>query len=225
MTFTARRTDGRADASSLGRLRRPRDQQQGDGGETQGAAHAASLAGTSPSRNRCYSAAMRLAAAVLVTAACARPAPIAPLPADRAAPLPPLAFPRQDGTPWSSAELAGRPAVIDVWATYCKPCRRSFPQLDRLAADPAISVVGISVDEDDAAVAAFLAEVPASFTIVRDRALAIGEPPLGITRLPTVLVVDAAGRVRWRKDEPTEADYAALPGVIAALDDRTPRDR
>ena len=50
-----------------------------------------------------------------------------------------------------------------------------------------------------------------------DRTLTVQEPPLAITKLPTVLVVDAAGRVRLRLEEPAESDYAALPAVIATL--------
>ena len=157
-------------------------------------------------------------ATIVAAGACARPAPApTPVPASAAALLPALSYPLVDGTPWTSADVAGRVAVIDVWASYCKPCKKSFPYLNQLAADPTVAVVGVSVDEDDAAVAAFLAEIPARFPIARDRTQSVEAAPLAITKLPTVLVVDAAGRVRLRLEEPRADDYASLPGVIAAI--------
>jgi thiol-disulfide isomerase/thioredoxin len=98
-----------------------------------------------------------------------------------------------------------------VWASYCKPCAKAFPHLTAIDARADVAVVGISVDEDDAAVAAFLAAVPAGFAIARDRDLTVQDPPLAVTSLPTVLVVDRAGRIRWRKAETTEADYPPCP--------------
>ena len=154
----------------------------------------------------------------LLAAACASaPPPPTAVPAEQAAPLPALSYPLRGGGTWSSAELAGKVVVIDVWASYCLPCKHSFPHLNDLAADPTVAVLGLSVDEDDAAVDAFLAEVPARFPIGRDRAQTVEGPPLGVHQLPTVLIVDAAGRVRLRLDEPRASDYAALPAVIAAI--------
>ena len=158
-----------------------------------------------------------LLAGACASACAGAPPPPTAVPAEQAAPLPALSYPLRDGGTWTSAALAGKVAVIDVWATYCAPCKHAFPHLNDLAADPTVAVLGLSVDEDDAAVAAFLAEIPARFPIARDRTLAVQDPPLAITKLPTVLVVDAAGRLRLRLEEPAESDYAALPGVIAPL--------
>ena len=156
--------------------------------------------------------------AVACTSACAgAPPPPTAVPAEQAAPLPALSYPLRDGGTWDSAAQAGKVVVIDVWASYCLPCKHSFPHLNDLAADPTVAVLGLSVDEDDAAVDAFLAEVPARFPIGRDRTQTVEAAPLGIHKLPTVLVVDAAGRVRLRLDEPRTSDYAALPAVIAAI--------
>jgi len=133
-------------------------------------------------------------------------------------PLPPLELRVRSGEAWTPAASAGRVLVIDVWATYCKPCRASFPKLSRLAAaHPGVDVVGISVDEDDAVVERFLAEVPAAFTIVRDPEMTVSLPPLDIQKLPTVLVVDRAGRVRFRGDELPEERYDDLPALVDAL--------
>lgn len=159
-----------------------------------------------------------VAAAAVVLAACGAPAQVGPalIPAAEAPALPPLAYPLLSGEPW--APPADRVLVLDVWATYCVPCRKAFPKLDRLAADhPEIAVVGLSVDEDDAVVRRFLDEVPARFPIARDREQTVQSGPLQITRLPTVLVVDRRGRIRVRAAELAEAGYDALPAIVAAL--------
>ena len=140
------------------------------------------------------------------------------IPAAGAAPLPPLAYRLLTGEPWSSSAAAGRVLVIDVWATYCKPCREAFPKLNRLAAAyPDAAVIGLSLDEDDAVVRAFLAEVPAAYPIARDPKLSVQTGPLRLTKLPTLLVVDRRGRLRLRAELLHEADYDALPGLVAAL--------
>jgi len=108
--------------------------------------------------------------------------------------------------------------VLDVWATYCKPCKEAFPRLGRLAAaHPEVQVIGLSVDEEDEVVRRYLRDVPATFPIARDRDLSIARSPMEIAALPTLLVVDRAGRVRLRRAEATTADYDALPALLAQL--------
>ena len=163
---------------------------------------------------------MRAAAIVLAIAACGAPPRRAPEPiaAAAAAPLPPLEYRLRSGEPWTSSAALGRVIVLDVWATYCKPCRKAFPKLGRLAAaHPEAVVIGVSVDEDDAVVEAFLRAVPAGFAIARDPAQTVQSGPLAISKLPTLLVVDRRGRVRFRGEEMAESDYDVLPGLVAAL--------
>ncbi len=168
---------------------------------------------------------MRAAAATatalaLALAACGGPAGRAPEPTPAAAapPLPPLEYRLLSGEPWTSRAALGRVIVLDVWATYCKPCRKAFPKLGRLAAaHPDAVVIGVSVDEEDAAVEAFLREVPAAFTIARDPKWTVQSGPLAIHKLPTLLVIDRRGRIRLRRDEVVEADYDVLPGLVASL--------
>jgi thiol-disulfide isomerase/thioredoxin len=162
-------------------------------------------------------------AAVLVVmlGACGAATPATPtlVPPERAAPLAPIDLPLLDGGRWRSGDALGQVLVIDVWATYCQPCRASFPKLDRLAAEHAadVRVVGISVDEQDDVVRAFLAEVPATFAIARDATLTVQAAPLRIEHLPTVLLVDRKGRVRFRGDELPESGYDALPAMVDAV--------
>ena len=164
--------------------------------------------------------ALALAVVLAAAAACGAPSSRAPepLPAASAAPLPALEYPLRSGEPWRSRAALGRVLVIDVWATYCPPCRKALPKLGRLAAaHPELVVIGISVDEEDAAVEAFLREVPVAFPIARDPEVSLQAGPLAIDRLPTLLVVDRRGRIRFRGEEMAEADYDVLPGLVAAL--------
>ena len=132
--------------------------------------------------------------------------------------LPALSYPLQAGGTWSSIEARGKIVVLDVWATYCKPCKDAFPRLGRLAAThPEVSVIGLSVDEEDETVRRYLQEVPATFPIARDRDLSISRPPMKITALPTLIVIDHAGRVRLRRADAAIADYDALPALLDQL--------
>jgi len=132
--------------------------------------------------------------------------------------LPDLRYPLLDGGTWASAEARGKIVVLDVWATYCKPCKDAFPRLGRLAqAHPEVVVIGLSVDEADDVVRKYLSEVPAAFPIARDRDLSISRPPMKVAELPTLLVIDRAGVVRLRRADATIADYDALPALLDKL--------
>jgi thiol-disulfide isomerase/thioredoxin len=163
---------------------------------------------------------MRLACLVIAVAACAGPVRPRPVlaPATDSARLAPLEYPLLDGGTFASADAAGRVLVLDVWASYCAPCAKAFPVLARLgAARPDVVVVGLSIDEEDAPVRRFLAATPAAFPIARDRTEGSTAPPLAIRKVPTLFLIDRAGRVRLRIEEPADADYAALPAFVDAL--------
>jgi thiol-disulfide isomerase/thioredoxin len=156
----------------------------------------------------------------LAPSACtsSHPRALSPIPAASAAPLPPLEYQLRSGASWTSHAAEGRVVVLDVWATYCKPCRKAFPKLDRLAAaHPEVVVIGLSVDDNDAAVEAFLREVPAAFSIARDPKQTIQSGPLAVQRLPTLFVIDRRGRIRFRGDPMREPDYDSLPALVATL--------
>jgi thiol-disulfide isomerase/thioredoxin len=94
---------------------------------------------------------------------------------------------------------AGPVRVVDLFASWCEPCRAQLPALGRLAeahAAAGLTVVAVSFDEDRAALDRFLAEVPSAVPVLWDPGGARVGPPLQIQRLPTTLVVDRAGVIR-----------------------------
>lgn len=146
----------------------------------------------------------------LVLSACAG---AAPAPAT-AMSLPLLTFPRIAGGTWSSASARGSVLVIDVWASWCKPCSKGFPKLDALAKDSSVAVVAISIDEDPAAMRDFIGRFPLAVPVAHDVERLLVRPPLTIAELPTLLVVDRNGVIRHRIEKPTDDDYDQLGELV-----------
>ena len=78
--------------------------------------------------------------------------------------------------PLDLARYRGKVVLVDFWASWCEPCRHSFPWLNALQAshaDRGLVVIGVNVDRDRAEAERFLHEVPARFQIVYDPAGAL----------------------------------------------------
>ncbi len=98
------------------------------------------------------------------------------------------------------AAEAGTVRVVDFWATWCEPCRQQFPALERLRRElgpRGLSVYAVSFDEDPAQIPRFLEATPVGFRILWDRGGARWAAHYDLQRLPTTLVVDRAGVIRF----------------------------
>ena len=74
------------------------------------------------------------------------------------------------------ARHRGKVVLVDFWASWCEPCRRSFPWLNAMQAryaDRGLVVIGVNVDRDRTDADRFLQDVPAKFQIVYDPAGAL----------------------------------------------------
>ena len=93
--------------------------------------------------------------------------------------------------------LRGKPLVINVWASWCGPCREEMASLERLSRrfwGTELNVIGISTDDYQDRAEAFLHKSGVTFGNYIDRRLEL-EHMLGADRLPLTLLVDAQGRV------------------------------
>jgi thiol-disulfide isomerase/thioredoxin len=91
----------------------------------------------------------------------------------------------------------GKPLIINVWASWCGPCRAESASLERLAWSDSprqVPIIGISTDDDPRAAQAWLKASNATLSHFIDRNLEL-ENMLGADRLPLTVFVDADGRV------------------------------
>jgi thiol-disulfide isomerase/thioredoxin len=149
------------------------------------------------------------------------------LPADPPQSLKFLAFNGPDGKPMSLADRSGKTLLVNLWATWCAPCRAEMPALDSLQAQKGgagFEVIAINVDTgDDTKPKKFLAETGVKnlayyrdatmgvFNALKERALALG--------LPVTMLVDQEGCLVAAMNGPADwsgADAAKL--IDAALD-------
>jgi thiol-disulfide isomerase/thioredoxin len=95
--------------------------------------------------------------------------------------------------------VAGRVVVVDFWASWCAPCKASFPDYARLHADYAprgLVIVGVSVDEDAGAFAAFVKKFAPPFAMRRDADHQL-VAQVKVPAMPTCYVLGRDGRVRF----------------------------
>lgn len=122
-----------------------------------------------------------------------------------------------DGGRVGSAQLRGRIAVINFWASWCGPCRKELPALADLARrDPELAVLAINVDRDAAAARRFLGGQAPPFPVLLDPESGLAGR-FDVLSMPTTLLVDASGTVVSRHEGWSEQAFADLQARIAAL--------
>ena len=113
-------------------------------------------------------------------------------------------FARPDGGELQMASLRGKPLVLNFWATWCAPCLKELPQIDRFHREyhpKGWQVLGLAMDKPEP-VREFLAKLPVSFTVAlggldgTDVAMALGNVQ---GALPFTVMFDAQGNARWHK--------------------------
>lgn len=87
------------------------------------------------------------------------------------------------------------PAVINLWATWCAPCRRELPAFQEVSAErPDVEFIGVDIGEDPQASREFLARLGVTFPQYRDPNAELTDA-LGVASLPVTVFVDATGAV------------------------------
>jgi thiol-disulfide isomerase/thioredoxin len=115
--------------------------------------------------------------------------------------------------------LKGKVVYLDFWASWCAPCKASFPVLNAWQQEFAakgFTVLAVSVDDDAKAMADFLSKNKVAFPTVRDAAhklVAFAD----VTTMPTSLLIDRVGNIRLIHNGFRGKDAAKLHTEIATL--------
>jgi thiol-disulfide isomerase/thioredoxin len=151
--------------------------------------------------------------------------------ASQARRLPILTFQDASGAPRSLADWHGRTVLLNLWATWCVPCRKEMPALDALEAKlggPRFEVVAINIDtRDPEKPAAWLKDVGVrNLTYYADPNAKVFQDLKAIGKafgMPTTLLIDPAGCEIASLAGPAEwASRDALDLVKAAIEERRP---
>ncbi len=95
-------------------------------------------------------------------------------------------------------DLAGKPAVIEFWATWCPPCRESIPHLNELYktyGPKGLQVVGIT-DEPNQVIRAFVKTLPIDYPVASSRQDASAN--FGVSGIPHAFLVNKEGIIVWQ---------------------------
>ncbi len=135
---------------------------------------------------------------------------------------PKAVFTGADGRDVSLADFAGRPLLVNLWATWCAPCKAEMPTLDALAAleEGRISVIAVSQDlEGRGPVASFFKETNVknleAYTDADNALLAAFNNQIA---LPTTILYDSDGKEVWRVAGGVEWDDAEMAKLLREAD-------
>lgn len=132
--------------------------------------------------------------------------------------VPDLALRSLDGKAVELSSLRGRVVLVNVWATWCEPCRHELPTLAALHTrheGKGLTVVGVNVDRDaqQGAVESFVARRKLPFPVWLDADDRVPSA-LGVTTYPANLLLGRDGKIRWRRDGAIRADDPELGRAI-----------
>lgn len=153
-----------------------------------------------------------IAVAVAVTA-------LSPLLASGPKPAPDVTLVTTSGTTIRTADLRGKVVLLDFWASWCIPCRRSFPEIDALNRDlhaRGLEVIAVNVDEQQKNADAFLAAHPHTMTVALDARGAAAQA-FELKAMPSTIVLDRSGQVRFTHQGYTEKTIAQFRSEVLQL--------
>lgn len=104
------------------------------------------------------------------------------------------------GEPHAISSDRGNVVLLDVWATWCEPCRDALPMYEDLSkhyAARGLKVYALNVDEDTRAIPPFLEETKVTLPVLLDTNAAVSEKVLRVRGMPTTVLLDRQGRVRY----------------------------
>jgi thiol-disulfide isomerase/thioredoxin len=134
-------------------------------------------------------------------------------------PAPTASFKGADGRDVALSDFAGRPLLVNIWATWCAPCKAEMPLIDKLASDQEgrISVIAISQDlQGRAPVREFFNQASIkNLEPYTDQDLALSAAFGNSLALPTTILYDSTGREIWRVIGAVEWSEPAILPLLA----------
>lgn len=129
---------------------------------------------------------------------------------------PDFAVPDLAGQAVRLSALRGKVVVVNLWTTWCPPCREEMPSMERLyqrLRDRDFTLLAVSQDEDGKSVVeAFVREMKVSFPVLVDPEHQVGDR-YGVWGYPETFVIDRAGRIVERVIGPR--DWASPQSILA----------
>ena len=118
-------------------------------------------------------------------------------------PAPAWTFTDLDGKAVSLTDQKGKVVLLDFWATWCAPCIKAMPELDKLTSarkDQGLVTFGVSIDEDPKKVPPFLKKKPVGYPIVLDDAKSPTWADYKVRVVPALFLIDQKGQIvaQWR---------------------------
>jgi thiol-disulfide isomerase/thioredoxin len=142
------------------------------------------------------------------------------LPASRPWPAPPAGFTDAGGKTLSLRDFAGKLVLVNLWATWCAPCRHEMPSLERLQTRLGDKITILAISEDrggSKAVAPFIAKLGLkAVKTYLDPESAVGRA-FKVDGLPTSFLIDRQGRVLGRVEGEAEWDSPKMLAIIDPL--------
>jgi thiol-disulfide isomerase/thioredoxin len=142
------------------------------------------------------------------------------VPATQPRPAPAISLADTSGHSVELSELQGKLVIVNLWATWCGPCLREMPSLERLQSRLGERVAVLAVSEDrggNKSVEPFIAKLGLkSVKIYIDPKSEVGHA-FGVRGLPTSFLIDREGKVLGRVEGAAEWDSPKILGVLEPL--------
>lgn len=122
--------------------------------------------------------------------------------------------------PTAIESFKGKVVYLDFWASWCAPCRTSFPLLNKLHEKfkaQGFEVVAVNVDEDKSNAEKFLKEIPVGFTVLRDATGEWADKQYVVESMPTSFIIDKQGVIQLVHKGFTSDDINELEHKITEL--------